>query len=100
MKVTKDTFDKEILADVPVIVDFYADWCGPCQMIAPHLEEIEKEYEGKVKILKVNVDTDGDLAVKFGIMSIPTLIVFENGEPTKKVVGYQNKNQLLNLFNK
>ncbi|MBQ7907437.1 MAG: thioredoxin [Clostridia bacterium] len=100
MRVTKDTFNEEIKAEVPVIVDFYADWCGPCKMIAPHLEEIEREYEGKVKILKVNVDTDGELAVKFGIISIPTLIVFENGEPTKKVVGYQNKNQLINLINK
>ena len=100
MKVTKENFDVEIKADVPVIVDFYADWCGPCKMIAPHLEEIEGEYAGKVKILKVNVDTDGELAVKYGIISIPTLIVFENGEATKKVVGYQNKNQLINLFNK
>jgi thioredoxin 1 len=90
------TFDEEIgSATEPVIVDFWAEWCGPCKMISPVLEEIANEHAGKIRVGKLNVDDAPDIARRFDVMSIPTLIVFENGQPTKRLVGAKGKGQLL-----
>ena len=94
---TDSTFDEEIAgstADV-VIVDFWAEWCGPCKMIAPILEEIATEQAGKVKVAKLNVDDNPDAARRYEVMSIPTLIVFRDGQPVKRLIGAKGKGQLL-----
>jgi thioredoxin 1 len=93
---TTSTFDEVIAsADTPVVVDFWAEWCGPCKMIAPILSEIALEQTGKVTIAKLNVDENPDLAMRFNVMSIPTLLVFNNGEVAKRLVGAKGKGQLL-----
>jgi thioredoxin 1 len=93
---TDITFDEEIAtADVPIIVDFWAEWCGPCKMIAPILSEIAGEHEEKLRVVKVNVDDSPDVARRFDIMSIPTLIVFKDGQPAKRMLGAKGKGQLL-----
>ena len=93
---TDATFDEEVgAASEAVIVDFWAEWCGPCKMIAPVLDEIAMEQAGKVKVAKLNVDDNPDLARRFDVMSIPTLIVFKDGEPKKRLVGAKGKGQLL-----
>jgi len=90
------TFDEEVGASSePVLVDFWAEWCGPCKMIAPILEEIAAEQAGSIRIAKVNVDEAPDLARRFEVMSIPTLILFDNGVPAKRMVGAKGKPQLL-----
>ena len=93
---TDSTFDEEIAgaADV-VIVDFWAEWCGPCKMIAPILEEIASEQAGKVTVAKLNVDDNPDAARRFEVMSIPTLIVFKDGQPVRRLIGAKGKGQLL-----
>ena len=94
--VTDGTFQAEVLeAETPVLVDFWAEWCQPCKMIAPHLEKIATEQEGKLKIAKVNVDENPSLAQDFSVMSIPTLIVFKDGSAQKRLVGAKGKGQLL-----
>ena len=93
---TSATFDEVInSSDTPILVDFWAEWCGPCKAIAPVLTEIAKEQAGKITIAKLNVDDHGDIAQRFGVMSIPTLMVFNNGEMKKKMVGAKGKSQLL-----
>lgn len=93
---TVDTFDEAIsTSQSPIVVDFWAEWCGPCKMIAPILDEIATEQEGKLTIGKVNVDENPELARRFEVMSIPTLIVFKDGEPIKRLVGAKNKSGLL-----
>ncbi len=92
---TNDNFEEEVLkSDIPVLVDFWAVWCGPCQMIAPVVAEIAKENEGKIKVGKVNVDNEERLAIKYGISSIPTLLLFKNGEAVKKTIGACSKAEL------
>ena len=99
VKITLENFDEEVLqSDIPVIVDFYADWCGPCKMLAPELEAVEKELEGKVKIGKVNVDEQGELANAFGVNAIPAVIVFKNGKEASKYVGYCKKDKILSML--
>jgi thioredoxin 1 len=93
--VTDASFEDEVLkSDVPVLVDFWAAWCGPCKMIAPILDEIAKEYEGKVKIAKVDVDANSDTPAKFGIRGIPTLMIFKAGAAAATKVGALSKTQL------
>jgi thioredoxin 1 len=94
---TDNTFEKEVLQSaVPVMVDFWATWCAPCRMIAPVVEEMAKEYDGKAKICKIDVDQNPVVASKFGIMSIPSILFFKNGKLVDKVVGAVPKNQLVN----
>jgi thioredoxin 1 len=94
-KVSDATFDKEVLkATEPVVVDFWAEWCGPCRQIAPALEEIAGSMNGKVKIVKLNVDENPATAAKYGIMSIPTLMLFKNGELASRQIGAQPKQKL------
>lgn len=99
MKFTAENFDAEVLqADKPVLVDFYADWCGPCKMMAPAIEKLAEEYDGKAVVGKLNVDDSGEIAARYGIMNIPTLILFRNGEIVKKLVGLQNRDTLKKLM--
>lgn len=89
-----DNFQSEALGAGVVLVDFYADWCGPCKMIAPVLEELAAEFDGRAKICKVDVDNNDELASKYGIRSIPTLIIFKNGQEAEKSVGFSSKEAL------
>jgi thioredoxin 1 len=93
---TDATFDEHVKAsDVPVLVDFWAEWCGPCKMISPVLEEIAQEHEGKIRIGKLNIDDNLDVTRRFDVMSIPTLILFKDGEPQVRLIGAKPKGQLL-----
>jgi len=93
--VTDDSFDTEVLkSKLPVLVDFWAEWCGPCKMIAPVLEQVAAEHNGKIKVVKVNVDENPSTPAKFAIRGIPTLILFKNGSPAATQVGAVSKTQL------
>lgn len=95
--VNTNEYDDEIKQGV-VLVDFFAEWCGPCKMIAPVLEQLAEEYKDQAKIIKVNVDNDADIAQRYGIMSIPTLILFKDSKVVKTVVGFQSKPMLIELL--
>jgi thioredoxin len=94
--VTDATFDEEIKgSDVPVLVDFWAEWCGPCKMISPILEEIASEQGEKLRVVKLNIDDNLDVSRRFEVLSIPTLILFRDGEPQARIIGAKGKQQLL-----
>ena len=96
LELTNETFDEEVgSSELPLIVDFWAEWCGPCRMVAPVLEQIATENAGKVRLAKLNVDDAPAVAQRFGIMSIPTLMVFKDGVAKKRIVGAKGKGQLL-----
>jgi len=94
-EVSDTTFDQEVLkSSKPVLVDFWAPWCGPCRMVAPVVEELAQEYDGRVEFVKVNTDDNPNTAVKYGIRSIPTLLVFKGGEPVGQIIGFRPKSDL------
>lgn len=97
LKLTDDSFEEEVLkadADIPVLVDFWAEWCGPCKMVGPVVEELAEEFEGKAKVGKVDVDSNPETSTKYGIRSIPSLLIFKNGEVVDQIVGAVPKAQL------
>ena len=95
LKITSENFEQEVLkAAQPVAIDFWASWCGPCKMFSPIVDEFAEENEGKVKVGKVNIDDEPDLASRFGVMSIPTAILFKNGQAVQSMVGVQPKAKL------
>ncbi len=96
LTLSDSTFDESVgSSETPVVVDFWAEWCGPCKMIAPALEEIASEQSGRLTIAKLNVDDNPDTARRYDVMSIPTLLVFQGGQPVKRLVGAKGKGQLL-----
>ncbi|MCI9445799.1 MAG: thioredoxin [Lachnospiraceae bacterium] len=95
VKITADNFEEEVMkSEVPVLVDFWAVWCGPCQMQGPVVDEAAEEFAGKVKVGKLNVDEEGTLAQKYNVMSIPTLILFQNGQAVKKEMGFHSLEEI------
>ena len=101
MDINNDSFQKAVLdSQKPVLVDFWAPWCGPCRAVAPIVEELAKDYKEKIEFAKVNVDEAPFVASKFGVMSIPTIIVFKGGKPVQHAIGYQPKDQLKKLLDR
>jgi thioredoxin 1 len=95
IEATEETFEQEVLgSDKPVVVDFWADWCGPCHMVAPVLDQIVEERGGELRLVKVNIDEQPELSQRYGVMSIPTMILFKDGEPAAAALGAQPKTAL------
>ena len=95
LKITRENFENEVMkSDIPVLIDFWAPWCGPCRMMGPIIEQMADEYEGKVKVGKVNVDEEGELSQAFGVMSIPTIVLVKDGKVVKQVVGARPKAEM------
>ena len=100
LKITTANFETEVLrADMPVLVDLYADWCGPCKMLAPLMAELAEEYDGVVRVGKLNVDEEPEIAIRYHVASIPTLLLFKDGAVVAKSVGYRPKEELREFFN-
>ena len=98
-KLSEGAFESEVLkSTLPVIVDFTAIWCGPCKMLEPVVKQLSQEWEGKVKIVKVDVDDNSKVAMQYGVMGVPTLILFVNGEPIQRMSGYQSKERIIAKF--
>jgi len=101
LEITTENFEFEVLkSEIPVLVDFWATWCGPCRMIGPIIEQLSEEFGGKAKVGKINVDEQNALAAQFNVMTIPTLILFKNGEIVEKFIGSRSKSDLENVINK
>jgi thioredoxin 1 len=101
LTLTRENFGKEVLQSAqPVLVDFWAEWCGPCKMLAPILDELAGEYDGRVKIGKVNVDDQQELATQYGVLNIPTLLLIHKGEVTEQIVGLRSKKDLKTRFDR
>jgi thioredoxin 1 len=97
--ITRENFEQEVIkSDTPVLVDFWASWCGPCMAIGPIIDEIANDYDGKLKVGKLNVDEQGELAKKYRVMSIPTIMIFKNGEVAERVVGARAKSEFAGLI--
>ena len=101
LAVSSTEFDQQVLqSDVPVLVDFWAEWCGPCKAIGPSIEELAQEYSGRAKVFKVDVDANGDIAERYGIMSIPALLVFKGGKVVDQMIGAAPKASIQNLLDR
>ena len=99
--ITEENFKREVLdSSIPVLVDFWAEWCGPCKMIAPIIDEISGEYEGKIKVCKLNVDEGGRVASQYSVSAIPTLMIFKNGQPVEQMIGSQSRKVIVEKINK
>ena len=95
LKITRENFENEVMkSDIPVLIDFWAPWCGPCRMMGPIIEQLAEEYEGKAKVGKVNVDEEGELSQAFGVMSIPTIVLVKDGKIVKQAVGARPKTEV------
>ena len=95
LKITRENFENEVMkSNIPVLIDFWAPWCGPCRMMGPIIEQLAEEYEGKAKVGKVNVDEEGELLQAFGVMSIPTIVLVKDGKVVKQVVGARPKAEM------
>ena len=95
LKITRENFENEVMkSNIPVLIDFWAPWCGPCRMMGPIIEQLAEEYEGKAKVGKVNVDEEGELSQAFGVMSIPTIVLVKDGKVVKQAVGARPKTEV------
>ncbi len=101
IELTESNFDNEVLkSDLPVLVDFWAEWCGPCKMVSPIVAELADEYEGKLKVGELDVDNNQQIAMKYGIRSIPTLLLFKDGNVSEMMIGAQPKNNIVDKISK
>ena len=97
-ELTQSGFKEFVSSDIPVLVDFWASWCGPCRMVSPLIDQLAKDYDGKIKVGKVNVDDETALASQFSVISIPTVILFKNGEEIKKLIGVQSMDDYADMI--